>query len=115
MTNSPGANLDSEAGPEGVTYREVGHSAPGIGAYELAVPIKDRLLENGEVAERLTNSPGANLDSEAGPEGVTYREVGHSAPGIGAYELAVPIKDRLLENGEVAERLNAPVLKTGKG
>ena len=73
------------------------------------------ITQIGEVAERLTNSPGANLDSEAGPEGVTYREVGHSAPGIGAYELAVPIKDRLLENGEVAERLNAPVLKTGKG
>ena len=89
--------MDSEAGPEGVTYTEVGHSAPATGAYELAVPIKDRLPENGEVAERLTNSPGANLDSEAGPEGVTYREVGHSAPVSGAYKLDVLMKERLLE------------------
>ena len=63
----------------------------------------------------MTNSPGANLDSEAGPEGVTYREVGHSAPVTGAYELDCTDKGATTQIGEVAERLNAPVLKTGKG
>ena len=64
--------------------------------FQIRPPSKGSTTHIGEVAERLTNLSGTNLDSEAGPEGVTYREVGHSAPGTGAYELDVPIKDRLL-------------------
>ena len=53
----------------------------------------------GRAVDKFAGSEfGQRSGSEAGPEGVTYREAGHSAPGTGAYELAVPIKDRLLKS-----------------
>jgi hypothetical protein len=76
------------------------------------------LAPDGEMAERLTNSSGMNLNIRAErdwPRRGDVQDVHHSALGTSAF--IVKWIECLKRNifGEMAERLNALVLKTSKG
>ena len=55
-----------------------------------------------------------NVAKRHWPHRGDVQDVRHSAPGTGAYTGKQLTYLKSIKSGEVAERLNAPVLKTGK-
>ena len=81
--NEFGQRSVSVAGPAGVTYREVGHSAPVPvhGDIYDVERIRNSIRRGGRAVDKFAGSEfGQRSVSVAGPAGVTYREVAHSAP-----------------------------------